>query len=141
MMDNSDDQDLLYRSASPSSSPTSLAPATRGPNKEKAEAAYQEAAEELDAMRSIMKKEGADLKLAERLFDAKVRRLSQSVESGKSSALGQVERSYEAELELAKAKLRHGTVSTMMAEAEARVYKALVVVKDAEIARLRLYAA
>ena len=31
-MDNSDDQDLLYRSASPSSSPTSSAPATRGPN-------------------------------------------------------------------------------------------------------------
>ena len=51
------------------------------------------------------------------------------------------ERSYEAELELAQAKLRHGTVSTMKAEAEARVYKALVVVKDAEIARLRIYAA
>ena len=38
---------------------------------------------------SIMKNEGADLKLAERLFDAKVRRLSQSVASGKASALGQ----------------------------------------------------
>ena len=49
----------------------------------------QEAAEELNAMRSIMKNEGADLKLAERLFDAKVRRLSQSVASGKASALGQ----------------------------------------------------
>ena len=92
-------------------------------------------------MRIIVARENSKLKLAERLFDAKVRRLSQSVESGKSSALGQVERSYQAQLELANAKLRHGTVSTMMAEAEARVYKALVVVKDAEIARLRLYAA
>ena len=47
----------------------------------------------------------------------------------------------EAELELAEAKLRHGTVSGMVTETELRVYKALVIVKDAEIARLRLHAA
>ena len=51
VMDNSEDEDRLYGSASPSSSSTSSEPATRGPNKEKADAAYQEAAEELDAMR------------------------------------------------------------------------------------------
>ena len=59
VMDNSEDEDRLYGSASPSSSSTSSEPATRGPNKEKADAAYQEAAEELDAMRVIMAKENS----------------------------------------------------------------------------------
>ena len=45
VMDNSEDEDRLYGSASPSSSSISSVPATRGPNKEKADAAYQEAAE------------------------------------------------------------------------------------------------
>ena len=67
VMDNSEDEERLYRSASPSSSSTSSAPATRGPNKQKADAAYQEAAE-LDAMRIIVARENSKLKLAKRLY-------------------------------------------------------------------------
>lgn len=141
VMDNSEDEDRLYGSASPSSSSTSSEPATRGPNKEKADAAYQEAAEELDAMRVIMAKENSKLKLAKRLYEAKMRRFEVSVDKGEASPLGQLERYYEARQEYTKARLRHSTVKLMMTEMEARVNKALVAVRDAEIARLRLHAA
>ena len=47
----------------------------------------------------------------------------------------------EARQEYTKARLRHSTVKLMMTEMEARVNKALVAVRDAEIARLRLHAA
>ena len=108
---------------------------------QKAKDDYDEASLELEAMRDILKREDTKLKLAQRLFDAKVKRLAKSLDTGKASAVGQLERSYEAELELAEAKLRHVTVSGMVTETELRVYKALVLVKDAEIAHLRLHAA
>ena len=55
--------------------------------------------------------------------------------------MGQLERYYQARQEYTKARLRHSTVKLMMTEMEARVNKALVAVRDAEIARLRLHAA
>ena len=70
-----------------------------------------------------------------------MRRFEKSVDKGKASAVGQLERYYEATQECTQAKLRHSTVKLMMAEMEARVNKVLVAVRDAEIARLRLYAA
>ena len=46
-------------------------------------------------MRVIMAKENSKLKLAKRLYEAKMRRFEVSVDKGEASPLGQLERYYD----------------------------------------------
>ena len=108
---------------------------------EKAVADADEAAQWLEAMRGIFKKEDSKLLVvAKRLFKAKKARFNRAADDVNMSAVQELETYYKAKLELAEATLRYGTVELMVAQAETSAEKALGAVKDAKIARLRLNA-
>ena len=139
-MSDPDDEIPPFRTASSSTDPPPTGHATRGPNMEKAVADADEAAQWLEAMRGIFKKEDSKLLVAKRLFKAKMARFNRAADDVNTSAVQELEKYYKAKLELAEATLRHGTVELMVAQAETSAEKVLGAVKDAKIARLRLNA-
>ena len=99
-----------------------------------------EAAQVLEAMRGISKKEDSKLLVAKRIFKAKMARFDRTAEDVNTCAVLELEMYHNAKLELAEAALRHDTIEIMVAQAEMSVENTLGIVKDAEIARLRLNA-
>ena len=120
-----------------SSSPLPTGVSTRGPNLDKANAAYDEANLRLEVAQEILKEDKSEFLLAKRQHKAKMQRFSDSVDRGKASPSMQLERYYKAELEVRDASLRHEIVKGMVAEAQINAKDALLQVQAAEIARLR----
>ena len=110
---------------------------TRGPNLDKANAAYDEANLQLEVAQEILKEDKSEFLLAKRQHKAKMQRFSDSVDRGKASPSMQLERYYKAELEVRDASLRHEIVKGVVAEAQINAKDALLQVQAAEIARLR----
>ena len=106
-------------------------------NQDKAARAYEQARIELLAMKEIMQEQDAKLRLEERLYAAKMKRFSTAVDRNKGSPTLQLERYYQAELQLEKAKHTQTAYLQFKAEAETKAVKALLKVRDREIACLR----
>ena len=83
------------------------------------------------------KKKAAQLQLAERLYEAKMRRWNNGFKrTKKPSPFGQIERFYKAKLELAGARRKHLQRQLDTADAMVVCADALVRVRDAQIARM-----
>lgn len=123
--------DLGSTSTESTRAPT--APRTRGPSVEKAENAFEDAEIELEAVEEWMGEKDKEWRLAQRLHQAKMERFSKSVDNAKGSPTLQLERYYQAELELAKAHTKHEAAMRMVAETQAKAWEALVDLRNAEI--------
>ena len=127
---------ILGSTSSTSNSPPS-ASAVRKAVLEKLEDAYEAAALEVEVAEETMTEEKNKWELAQRLHRAKMNRFSKSVDNAKGSPTLQLERYYQAELELAKAATRHEAAMRLTAQAQANAWEALVDVQAAEIKALR----
>ena len=128
------------RAASPPTLPASAAIAMPSPGEKK----LRQAENEFDEWKAIAakaqraeKEEASQLQLAERLYEAKMRRWSNGFKrTKKPSPYGQIERFYKAKLELAGARRNHLQTRLDTADAMAVCADALVRVRDAQIARM-----
>ena len=86
------------------------------------------------AFKRKLKEADSQIKLEERLYGAKMRRFSEAVKRNKSSPLGQLERRYGAEIQWYKALWKHEMTRSLAREAERDEYKALLALREAEVA-------
>ena len=115
--------------------PTRTAP--RGLKEEEAQLLYDEACLDADAAAEVAKHAREAQRLAERLFQAKWKRLDAKPKRAPKKAWGKARRSYEAIIERLEAMWMAELRACAAAEAEARAHALHLRVKDLEIARLK----
>ena len=127
---------LYFRSAAPQHAEGVTSPTSSGAQ-DQAELIYARAYERVQCSRKLGKTYASKWLLARRLFKAKMARFPVSVDRGVSSPLGQLESYHTAKYELATAALNHECFLSKCSQIELKASKALVAVRDAEIARLK----
>ena len=105
--------------------------------REYAQLLYDEACLDLDSAAEVAKRAREAERLAERLFEAKEKRLDAKPKRALKNPWGKVRRGYEALLERLEAKWMAELRACAAAEAEASAHALLVEVKELEIARLK----
>ena len=105
--------------------------------REYAQLLYDEACLDLDSAAEVAKRAREAERLAERLFEAKEKRLDAKPKRALKNPWGKVRRGYEALLERLEAKWMAELRACAAAAAEASAHALLVEVKNLEIARLK----
>ena len=103
--------------------------------------AYKEKLLESEAAKEYAEKKEKELALAKRLFQAKMSRFGKAVDSGKGSPTVQLERYYQAQVEMMKAEHKQEIVKSFVLEAQSAAWEALAKLREAEIKALRARAA
>ena len=101
-------------------------PSPAGADPDDVHEAYENLMAATQAAKEMRKQYDAELRLANRLRDAKIRRFMAAVDSGKGSASKALERYHMAETEHMKARYEHAWGWASAAETEREAYKALV---------------